>query len=88
MTLQTAESINLEQITIRSPTAFKKQIVESSYQEWQDLDRLLLRFWTSRSVRPKIWFKDGKEGCDMKYLMPRLLPELSRRGVVDLVACS
>ena len=88
MTLQTAESINLEQITIRSPTAFKKQIVESSYQEWQDLDRLLLRFWTSRSVRPKIWFKGGKEGCDLKYLMPKLLPELSRRGVVDLVECS
>jgi hypothetical protein len=53
-TLQTAESINLQQITIRSPTAFRRPIVESSYGNWQDLDRLLLRFWTSRSTRPKI----------------------------------
>ena len=85
MTLQTAESINLKQITIHSPTAFRKPIVESAYQEWQDLDRLLLRFWTSRSIRPKIGCKNGKEGCDLRYLVPRLLPELTSRGIVDLV---
>ena len=85
MTLQTAESINLEQITIHSPTAFRKPIVESAYREWRDLDRLLLQFWTSRSIRPKIGYKDGEEGIDLRYLVPRMLPELTSRGIVDLV---
>jgi len=82
ITLQTAESINLERITIHSP---RKPIAESAYQEWQDLDRLLLRFWTSRSTRPRIRYRQGREVCDLKDLVPKLLPELASRGVVELI---
>jgi len=85
MTLQTAQSINLQQITIRSSTTVGKPIVESAYQVWQDLDRLLLQFWTSHSIRPKIVFKDGEEGCNLRYLVQKLFPELTRRGIVDVV---
>ena len=85
MTLQTAESINLEQITIHPSTVLGRPIVESAYREWQDLDRLLLRFWTSHSIRPKIWYKDGEEGYDLRYLVPRIFPELTSRGLVDLI---
>ena len=85
MTLQTAESINLEQITIHSPTSFKELVVESDCPGWQDLDRLLLRFWTSHSIRPKIWYKDGEEEYDLRYLVPRIFPELTSRGLVDLI---
>ena len=82
MTLQTAQSINLEEITIRSP---RKPILESAYREWQDLDRLLLQFWTSRSIRPRIGYKDREEGRELRYLVPGMLPELTSRGIVDLV---
>ena len=85
MTLQTAQSINLQQITIRSSTTTGKPIVESAYQGWQDLDRLLLQFWTSHSIRPKIVFKDEEEGCILGHLVQKLFPELTRRGIVDLV---
>ena len=85
VTLQTAESINLEQITIHLAPAFTMPIAESAYRKWQDLDRLLLQFWKSRSIRPQIRFRNGKDGFDWKDLVPRLLPELSSRGIVDLV---
>ena len=81
-TLRTAEFINLEQITIYSPTNFGTPSVKSAYREWQDLDRLLLQFWTSRSLRPKIEY--GGE-CDLIKLAPRLLPELTSRGAIDLI---
>ena len=85
MTLRTAESINLQQITIHLPFAFTEPIVESAYLEWQDLDRLLVQFWTSHSIRPKIRYRRGKDGCDLRDVAPRLLPELTSRGVVDLI---
>jgi hypothetical protein len=82
MTLRTAESINLEQIVIyflECPTT------ESAYREWQDLDHLLLQFWISRSIRPKIRYKREEEGHHLGNLAPRLLPELTSRGAVDLI---
>ena len=82
MTLQTAESTNLEQIAIVFPAHFVAATMESAYQEWQDLDRLLLQFWISRSIRPKIEY-GGK--YDLAELAPRLFPELMSRGVVDLI---
>ena len=85
MTLQTAESTNLKQITIHLPLAFIQPTVESAYREWQDLDRLLLQFWISRSIRPKIRYRLGKDGCDLRDVAPRLLPELTSRGVFDLI---
>ena len=78
MALQTAQSINLERITIRWSPAFGTSIAE---QEWQDLDRVLLQFWTSHSIRPEI----GYDGGNFRELAPRLLPELTSRGIVDLV---
>jgi hypothetical protein len=83
MTLQTAESINLEEIVIHPVNTLIAS--ESVYREWQDLDRLLLQFWISRSIRPKIRHKWEGEGCDLRDLAPRLLPELTSRGVVDLI---
>ena len=64
ITLQTAESINLEQITIRWSTASGTSIAESVHREWQDLDRVLLQFWISRSIRPKIGYWGGVGGRD------------------------
>ena len=84
-TLQTAEFINIEQITIYYPADLGMPILESAYPEWQDLDRLLLRFWTSRSIRPKIMYERGRGGCDLRDVTPRLLPELTSRGVIDLI---
>ena len=85
VTLQTAKSVNLEQIIIHSTPAFTMPIMESTCREWQDLDRLLLQFWTSHSIRPQIKFRNEKDGHDLRGAAPRLFPELTSRGIVDLV---
>ena len=87
-TLQTAGSTNLQQIIIRSSTTTEASIAELVYREWEDLDRVLLQLWTSRSIRPKIGYQGRKGGCDLRELVLKLLPELTSRGVVDLVEWS
>ena len=92
MALQTVVSKDLRQITLRPYLfAFIKAIVETVYREWGDLDRLLVRFRTSCLVRPKVayemcWSKGNVSGDvgeeDVGDYASRLLPELTRRGLV------
>jgi len=75
MALQTAKSKNLQTITIRpDATTFGNPVGVTLYEEWQELDDLLVQLWTSRSIRPKVM-------CRGSCLI--LLPELTRRGLVD-----
>jgi len=55
------------------------------YGHWLDLDRLLAQFWESRSARPKVICTAlmGEER-DMRDFIGCLLPELTRRGMLDL----
>lgn len=84
-TLKTAESTNFQKVAIHSLRGFRDLIGEAVYQEWQDLDRVLLQSWNERPIRLKIRYKVGEGGNDLRALAPRLLPELTSRGVVDLV---
>ena len=60
---------------------------EAIFRQWSDLDRLLVQIWESRSIRPKvilaanIW--EGKE--DAGTCVGYLLPEVTKRGIIDLV---
>ena len=84
-TLQTAKSTNLRQITILPPFKIGAWAEERFHQDWKDLDLLLLQFWTSHSIRPEIEYVGKEAGCELGELVPRLLPELTSRGIVDLV---
>ena len=86
-TLQTVESKNLESITIFPfDKSLPETVEEQAYQEWQDLDRLLVQFWASHSIRPQLAYVAGRRGTkDLGGDAPKLLPELTRRGLVDLV---
>jgi hypothetical protein len=81
MALQTVQSKNLQQITIRPYNTFTNLNEEAVGQEWRDLDLLLVQFWTSRSIRPKIKHQVGEN--DFKVFAPGLFPELTRRGLID-----
>ena len=83
--LQTAESTNLQQIIIYFSADLGSWNQELFHREWQDLDRLLLRFWTSHSIRPKIEYGKEETGHGLRELVSWLLPELTSRGVIDLV---
>ena len=86
--LQTVESKNLERITVRPDSYFfPYNITEPDRRQWHTLDRLLVQFWTSHSIRPKVTYEAGAVATrkDIRDHAPSLLPELSRRGLVDLV---
>ena len=84
--LQTVESKNLRQITIRLYTVTTGEPIEETVlQEWLDLDHLLVQFWTSHSIRPRLMYKSDEGWKDMRDQTQSLLPELTRRGLIDLV---
>ena len=86
MALQTVESKNLRRITIRFYAITTQEPVEETVpQEWLDLDRLLVRFWTSHSIRPRLMYGSDEGQKDIENHTRCLLPELTRRGLVDLV---
>ena len=85
MALQSVKSKNLRQITIH-PYQISANAIEATQQrQWQDLDRLLVQFWTSHSIRPMIKYKARGGEWDFRGLAQSLLPELMGRGLVDLV---
>ena len=89
MALQTVKSKKLQQITIQLRTlTLRKMFVGVDEWEWQDLDHLLVRFWTSHSIRPLVMYDPDEEGEDLRDKIDRmlsLLPELTKRGLVDIV---
>jgi hypothetical protein len=82
--LQTIKSENLQQITINLFPA-SGRVGEAVRREWLNLDRLLTQFSTSRSIRPKIVYVEREGGADLKNLALSLFPELTRRGIIDVV---
>lgn len=93
MALQTTtpDHRELQKISIHLPSYSSSLDVDvfkqsATYEQWPDLDRLLVQLWESRSIRPKVirtaW---GVQRLDRRGLTECLLPELTRRGVVDLV---
>ena len=76
------QSKYLRQITIFSSISF--DTAEEVRREWQDLDHLLVRLWTSRSIIPKIKYIGAleRENVDLGEVAPSLLPELVNREVV------
>ena len=78
MAIESIRSKDLERVTIES------RLIIVNYREWGVLDRLLAQLWTSRSIRPTISFsRRGK----MIGLAPKLLPELTKKGAVDVFMC-
>ena len=64
--------------------------IERAYPvtRWSDLDRPLVQFWDSRSIRPKVLLPPTRKEVGMKDWGEHSFPELTRRGVVDLVEYS
>ena len=83
MALQTVKSKNLQHITIHQVTGSYRSlgVEEGLLPEWQDLDRLLVQFWISHSIRPKL----VDSMTHLRGLTPTLFPESTRRGLIDIV---
>jgi hypothetical protein len=62
-------------------------IGEENWEEWLDLDRLLVQFWESSSIRQKVIGQSQVQGAwDTKDCVGyrRLFPEITKRGIIDL----
>ena len=81
MALQTVESENLREIIINldAPTS-GHPLDGMDHQEWVDLDRLLLQFWNSHSIRPKVHYLKRH----LNNYTPILFTELTIRGLLDV----
>lgn len=65
----------------------RRIIGKAAFKELLGLDGLLVRLWESRSVRPKVTLhtsmKEVKQS--MKYCIGYLIPETTKRGIINLV---
>jgi hypothetical protein len=92
-TLRTASNLqDLEEISIYLPhhitatsvgTDVGRVIGEENGREWLNLDRLLVQFWESSSIRPKVVCLT-KRGTEDSIGYRCLLPEITKRGIIDL----
>jgi hypothetical protein len=75
---------DLRQITIEVPHHFTRlnvgAIGDTALGQWLDLDRLLVQFWESRSIRPRVVCSMGQNRSDC---VGCLLPEITKRGLID-----
>ena len=78
-TLQTAKTGCLRWVTIFTGVCFD-MVEDLDRREWQDLDHLLVRLWTSHLIIPKLRYVVIKE---TESLVPTLLPELVKTGLID-----
>ena len=86
---------DLQHISIHAPSQFahidpgadiRQTIGEEVYRQWLDIDRLLVQFWESRSIRPEVICAVLRgENQTTRYYMRCLLPEITERGIIDLV---
>jgi len=61
---------------------------EEIFGQWLELDHLLVQFLESRSIRPKVvctTLKQGDQNKNTRYCVGCLLPEVTKRGIIDLV---
>ena len=85
-TLQTIKSKTLQHITLY-PATTAHMVEDAVYEEWQELDCLLVQLWTLHPIRLQLMYRmgEGEGERDLRDHILSLLPELSRRGLVDLV---
>ena len=98
----TPQHSDVQRISIRVPDVFGHSIDlgevdftiewdvgEDLHAEWLDLDRLLVQFCESRSIRPTIVYPRVKNHAkEMREWAGFLLPEVTKRGIADLVEAS
>ena len=73
---------------IADPTGLKGTFEEPFYRQWMDLDRLLVKFWESRGIRPKVLYdvSENEKEATCKSI-GCLFPEITERGIIELVNC-
>ena len=67
-----------------NPADITHAIGGAAYRQWLEFDRLLARLWESHSIHLKVLCYKRQDGTDCRCANI-LLPEVTRRGMADLV---
>jgi hypothetical protein len=54
-------------------------------RQWVDLEYTLIRLWESHGVRTRVVYDPGEEKEEAREYIKRLLPEVMKRGIIELV---
>jgi len=81
---------NLQQTPTHTPRALSYTLRENGVAELieggPNLDRLLVRFWDSYSIRPKVIYpRKNNVKRTTRDWVGDLLPEITKRGIIDIV---
>lgn len=83
----TPDHRDLRQISFYIPVddpASDGERAEEIHRQWVDLDRLLVRLWELNRFHTRVIHSArGKEG-GVRERLERLLPEMTKRGIVEL----
>ena len=79
---------DLREVSIKGLAPINAAAVEDDMRgEWVNLERTLIQLWESHAICAKVKYYSGK-GEESRELMEDLLPETTRRGIVELVYIS
>ena len=96
----TSNHQNLRQITLSLPDLARSPFLhridpanvrdalgEAVYSHWLDLDHVLAQLWESHSTRPRIlhYTPSGEDWRGPNSCVDGVFPEITRRGIADLV---
>ena len=88
-TLQSAKSEHLQRITISTTSFSFSDLDQATVRHgWEDLDHVLVQLWTSYSVHPRIKCAKTLEFEYVEGQVQVLLPELTSRGIIDVIGGS
>ena len=68
------------------PVKIGGTVPEETYLQWVNLDRVLIQLWESHGVRTKAVYA-GMRKAEVRESLRVLLPEITKREVIELVDC-
>ena len=77
-------SFDISDINSLSHVDIRRDTRVPAFSQWSELDRLLVQFWDTRSIRLKItYYALGERWEKMDGLAKGLLLEMAKRGLID-----
>ena len=71
--------------TFCTPGNFRHTIGKETYDQWMDLDRVLIRLWESNAIHIQVTYCAEAEGGMACQYIGSLFPEMRERGLVEMV---
>jgi len=83
--LQTITSSHLQQIQIYVPSRSTSIGNHDTDRQWMDLDRHLVQLWELHAICTKVIYSAAREEKVVCGYIRGLLPEMTKRGIIELV---